>query len=127
VLVDLPGYGYAVASKDRIGAWNRLVEDYFKGRAPLRRLVLLIDIRHGLKSADQRIMDLLDRAAVSYMLVATKCDMVTPLALEARLAALTGAAASHPAAHPLVLATSTVSGLGIPRLRAELAAIAAPE
>jgi GTP-binding protein len=126
-LVDLPGYGYAVAAKERISEWTTLVEDYVKGRPTLRRVSLLIDARHGLKDADRRIMTLLDQAAVSYMLVLTKSDTLKPAALEAAEAALAAEAASHPAAHPLVLATSTLTGQGIERLRGELAAIAAPE
>ncbi|MSO76140.1 MAG: YihA family ribosome biogenesis GTP-binding protein [Alphaproteobacteria bacterium] len=123
LLVDLPGYGYAVAAKDRIAAWTTLVEDYLKGRPTLRRLCLLIDARHGLKDADRRIMTLLDRAAVSYIIVATKCDAPKPAALEACLAAIAAEAANHPAAHPLILATSAVTGAGIDRLRAELATV----
>ena len=126
LLVDLPGYGYAVAAKERIAQWTTLVEDYLKGRPTLRRLCLLIDARHGLKDADRRIMTLLDRAAVSYIVVVTKCDAPKPAALEACLAAIAAEAANHPAAHPLILPTSAVTGAGIDRLRAELAAVAAP-
>src|SRR5262249_35003526 len=48
-LVDLPGYGYAAAPKAEIARWTDLMRDYLRGRAPLKRVFLLIDARHGLK------------------------------------------------------------------------------
>jgi len=126
MLVDLPGYGYARAPKESAAGWTRLTQAYLKGRATLRRLCLLVDARHGLKDSDREIMALLDRTAVSYQAVLTKIDKVKPAALEALRAALKPELARHIACHPDIIATSAVTGAGIPELRAALAALAAP-
>jgi GTP-binding protein len=126
MLVDLPGYGYAQAPKAAAAGWTRLTRAYLKGRATLRRICLLIDARHGLKDSDRGIMALLDQAAVSYQVVLTKTDKVKPAALAALGAALAPEFARHVACHPEILATSAVTGAGIPELRAALAALAAP-
>ncbi|MGH6948049.1 MAG: ribosome biogenesis GTP-binding protein YihA/YsxC [Kiloniellales bacterium] len=125
-LVDLPGYGFASASKTAIAHWTRLILDYLKGRPQLTRVCLLVDARHGLKPPDRDIMKVLDGAAVSYQVVLTKSDKVKPAALEALVAATGAELARHPAAHPDILATSAVDGLGIAALRAALAVLAAP-
>ena len=75
-LVDMPGYGYAQAPKEQVDDWTKLVFDYLKGRVTLKRVYLLIDARHGVKTKDDEVMDLLDRAAVSYQLVLTKTDKI---------------------------------------------------
>ena len=124
LLVDLPGYGYARASKSKIGAWTALMFDYLKGRAALRRLCLLIDSRHGLKDTDRELMKELDTAAVVYQVVLTKCDKLTAGALAAVTETVAEELARHPAAHPEILATSSQSGAGIAELRAALAALA---
>ena len=126
ILVDLPGYGYARASKTDIARWTRLTRGYLKGRAELRRVCLLVDSRHGLKSSDRQVMDELDQAAVSYQVVLTKADKMKPGPL-ARMVAETGRAlAQRPAAHPDCLVTSAQTGAGLPELRAALAALAEP-
>jgi len=125
MLVDLPGYGFASASKKEIGRWSRLVPLYAKGRAGLKRALLLIDARHGFMAADRDFMTLLDKAAVSYQVVLTKCDKVAPAELEARLEAMSAELAKHPAAHPQIHATSAHEGFGIAELRATLARLAA--
>ena len=125
-LVDLPGYGYARASKDRVRRWNALIRDYLRGRASLRRVCLLIDARHGPKPGDREIMELLDGAAVSYQIVLTKTDKLPAGALAARLAEVSAAAARHPACHPEIAATSAEKGRGIAGLRAALATVALP-
>ncbi|MEX0922367.1 MAG: ribosome biogenesis GTP-binding protein YihA/YsxC [Rhodovibrionaceae bacterium] len=124
MLVDLPGYGYAKAPRKEAQAWTRLTRDYLKGRANLRRVCLLIDGRHGLKPPDREVMQEFDEAAVSYQLVLTKCDKVKPQELEERLAAIAAELAKHVAAHPEILATSSVKGEGIELLRASLAELA---
>jgi GTP-binding protein len=124
MLADLPGYGYASASKAKIARWTHLAESYLKGRAPLRRTCLLIDARHGIKDADRKVMTLLDKAAQSYQVVLTKTDYVVESALAARVAEIAKQIAKHPAAHPEVVATSARTGLGVPELRAALAALA---
>ena len=126
ILVDLPGYGYARASKTDIARWTRLTRGYLKGRAQLRRVCLLIDSRHGLKASDREVMDELDAAAVSYQVVLTKADKMKPGPL-AKMVEDTGKAlAKRPAAHPHCLVTSSTSGAGIAELRAALAALAEP-
>ena len=126
MLVDLPGYGYAAAQKRQVANWNRLIEHYLKGRAALRRVLLLIDARHGIKAADRPVMTLLDAAAQSYAVVLTKCDEVEAEAL-ARIAAATSVElARHGAAYPALHLTSARDGDGIAELRAAVAELAMP-
>lgn len=125
VLVDMPGYGYARAPKTEIKTWNALIRAYCRGRPSLRRLCLLVDARHGLKDADRDMMRLLDEAAVTFQVVLTKADKAPAAALAAVRAAIEAELAKHPAGHPEVLATSALTGAGIPELRATLAALAA--
>ena len=116
-LVDMPGYGFAEAPKDLVKRWRFLINDYLRGRPVLKRALVLIDSRHGLKPVDREVMRMLDEAAISYHLVLTKADKVKPTALEAVLAATAAEAAKHPAAHPRLLATSSETGAGIAELR----------
>jgi len=125
-LVDLPGYGYAKVAKSQVASWQRLIERYLKGRPALRRVLVLIDARHGLKDVDRGVLEGLDEAAQSYQVVLTKADLVKPPEQDARLAEVTAALARHRAAHPHVHLTSAETGLGIEALRAELAALAEP-
>jgi GTP-binding protein len=123
-LVDMPGYGYAKAGKADIARWTGLVRDYLRGRAALKRVVLLIDARHGLKPHDKEVMDALDTAAVNYQIVLTKADKLKPTEAEAIAAATRATVAKRPAAHPEVIVTSAEKGAGIEQLRAEIAALA---
>jgi GTP-binding protein len=116
-LVDMPGYGFAKAPKDVVKKWRHLVNDYLRGRAVLKRALVLVDSRHGLKEIDLDVMKMLDDAAVSYHLVLTKVDKVKASELEAVLAATEAEARKHPAAHPEVIATSSEGGMGMDRLR----------
>lgn len=116
-LVDMPGYGYAEAPKDLVARWKRLIWDYLRGRVVLKRVLVLIDARHGLKPVDIEIMTMLDKAAVSYQIVLTKADKIKPTALAATLAAVSNVSRSHVAAYPEVLATSAETGMGIAELR----------
>jgi GTP-binding protein len=125
VLVDLPGYGFARASKQKSRDWTKLTRLYLKGRANLRRALVLIDARHGLKTIDRDTLRFLDEAAVSYQVVLTKADKVPPPDLAVQIAATGTELAKHVAAYPEVLATSAVSGTAIPELRARLASVAA--
>ncbi len=122
-LVDLPGYGYAKVSRKESEVWNRLTRDFLRGRSVLRRVCVLVDSRHGLKASDHGIMDMLDEAAVNYQIVLTKSDKVKPTALATLIEKTTDAIKKRPAAHPVVRATSSEKGEGIPELRAELAAL----
>ncbi|MFN7174717.1 MAG: ribosome biogenesis GTP-binding protein YihA/YsxC [Thermaurantiacus tibetensis] len=123
-LVDMPGYGYAEAPKDVVARWTRLVGDYLAGRPTLRRVLLLIDSRHGLKPVDREVMARLDRAAVSYQLVLTKTDKAKDAGAVAREVA--AEARGHVAAHPEVLATSAMRGFGIAALRVAVRAAILP-
>jgi GTP-binding protein len=116
-LVDMPGYGFAKAPKDVVKKWRFLVNDYLRGRAALKRALVLVDARHGLKDVDREIMKMLDDAAVSYRLVLTKSDKVKASELAAVTAATEAEARKRPAAHPDVLATSSETGLGMDELR----------
>jgi len=116
-LVDMPGYGFAEAPKDLVRKWRFLINDYLRGRSMLKRALVLVDSRHGLKDVDRDVMAMLDTAAVSYHLVLTKADKVKPTALAETLDATTAEAARHPAAHPLLFATSSETGAGIAELR----------
>lgn len=123
-LVDLPGYGYAKVSRSKSAAWTALTRDFLAGRATLRRLCLLVDARHGLKDSDGALMEVLDRAAVVYQVVLTKIDKLSEPALSRAVAEVEAGIGRRAAAHPSVIATSARAGDGIPRLRAELAALA---
>jgi GTP-binding protein len=117
-LVDMPGYGFAKAPKEAARKWRFLVNDYLRGRQVLKRTLLLVDSRHGLKEVDREMMKMLDEAAVSYRLVLTKADKIKATELEAVQHATEAEARKHPAAHPEIIATSSEKGLGMDRLRA---------
>jgi len=117
-LVDMPGYGFAKAPKDVVKKWRFLVNDFLRGRDVLKRALVLIDARHGIKEVDREILEMLDKAAVSYRLVLTKADKIKPTELETVLEATATEARKRPAAHPDILSTSAETGLGIPELRA---------
>jgi GTP-binding protein len=116
-LVDMPGYGFAEAPKDMVKRWRFLVNDYLRGRAVLKRALVLVDSRHGLKDVDREVMRMLDDAAVGYHLVLTKGDKVKPSALGALYETTMVEAAKHPAAHPSIFTTSSETGSGIAELR----------
>lgn len=117
-LVDMPGYGFAEAPKDLVRKWRFLVNDFLRGRTVLKRALVLIDSRHGIKPVDTEIMDMLDGAAVSYRVVLTKADKIKASALAAVTQATVDAVRKRPAAHPGIIATSSEKGMGIPELRA---------
>ncbi|MET0373371.1 MAG: GTP-binding protein, partial [Rhizorhabdus sp.] len=116
-LVDMPGYGFAKAPPKVAEQWRRLVRDFLRGRAVLRRTLLLVDARHGLKPPDAEMMAMLDEAAVGYRLVLTKADKIRPSELETVLEATQAEARKHAAAFPQVLATSAETKQGIDLLR----------
>ncbi len=119
-LVDLPGYGYAKASKKEVAGWNKLIQDYLKGRASLRRVFLLVDARHGLKTSDAPTLELMDEAAVSYQAVLTKADKVKAGELEKVVERTAKTLSKHPAAYPEIIATSARKGTGLAELRAAI-------
>jgi len=124
MLVDLPGYGYAAVSQAETRRWRQTVGFYLARRNVLRRALVLIDARHGLKDSDRLALDLLADHAVSAMAVLTKTDKVSAVQRDAQAAAVGAALARHPSAYPLVIATSAETRQGIPALRALLAALA---
>ena len=126
VLADLPGYGYARASKARARAWTRLVMLYLKGRPCLRRVLLLIDARRGIGAGDCEVMAALDAAAISYQLVATKADKLEARELVELAEDISAEIAKRTAAHPDIVVTSARTGAGIAELRALVAGLAAP-
>ena len=119
-LVDLPGYGFARAGKKETSKFQNLGRAYLRGRVNLKRVYLLIDARHGLKSVDKEALDALDLAAVSYQIVLTKSDKIKVHEVEALVTATAAAIIKRPAAFPRVLATSSEKGTGLPELRAEI-------
>ena len=121
-LVDMPGYGFAEAPKDMVKRWRFLINDYLRGRAVLKRALVLVDARHGLKPVDHEVMDMLDGAAVSYHVVLTKVDKVKTTDLAKLLEKTVAEAARHPAAHPDIFTTSSETGSGIAELRTAILA-----
>jgi len=127
MLVDLPGYGYAKAGKEEIERWNKLIEDYLRGRANLRRVCLLIDARRGIGAPDRKVMELLDKAAVVYQVVLTKVDKEKAGALAKIEQGVATEIVRHGAAYPEILATSAAKRLGLEAARASIAALADEE
>ncbi len=119
-LVDLPGYGWAKASKSTVKQFQNLGRDYLRGRVTLKRVYLLIDSRHGLKAVDTEALDALDLAAVSYQVVLTKADKIKAHERETMREATLKAISKRPAAFPAVAVTSAEKGVGLPELRAEI-------
>lgn len=122
-LVDMPGYGYAKASKAEVKAWQSVLKGYLRGRPGLTRAFVLIDSRHGILKADEEMFELLDEAAVTYQVVLTKADKIKPAELAAVTEKVTAAVKKHAAAFPEIHATSSEKGHGIPELRAEIAGL----
>ncbi len=122
-LVDMPGYGYAQAAKEIKEDWQGLMFEFLRGRPTLQRVVLLLDSRIELKASDHAVMDLLDRAAVTYQLVLTKTDGIKAGALASKQQQVQLLARRHAAAFPAVVATSSQAGLGLESLRADLAGL----
>ena len=124
-LVDMPGYGYAAAAKEKIASWTKLMQDYLRGRTTLLRVFVLIDGRHGLKPIDQDMLNLLDQSAMSYQIILTKRDAVAKAEQGHRIAETEEALRKRPAAFPQVLFTSSETGEGIAEFRAAIAALLA--
>lgn len=119
-LVDMPGYGYAQAPKEQVDKWTKLVFDYLRGRATLKRVYVLIDARHGVKKNDEEVLSLLDKAAVSYQLVLTKTDKIKAAGVPRLIGETLDKIRKRPAAYPGVLATSSEKGEGLDELRAAI-------
>jgi len=117
-LVDMPGYGFAEAPKDIVKKWRFLVNDYLRGRQVLKRALVLIDSRHGIKHVDTDVMDMLDAAAVSYRIILTKADKIKASVLAEVTQKTAEDVRKRPAAHPDIIQTSSEKGMGLPELRA---------
>jgi len=122
-LVDMPGYGFAQAPKDMVDRWTDLVFDYLKGRVTLKRVYVLIDSRHGIKKNDEEVLDLLDKAAVSYQIVLTKTDKIKAAGVPRLVAETLEKIRRRPAAFPTVIATSSEKGQGLDDLIAAIALV----
>ena len=120
ILTDLPGYGYARAQRSAVDKWTLLVNSYIKGRTQLRRVCLLIDSRHGIKSTDLEAMSLMDSAAIVYQVIFTKCDKVKKEELKTKLESTYQLLSKHVAAHPSIMVTSSFKLQGMEELRATL-------
>ena len=121
-LVDMPGYGFAKAPVKVVERWRRMVRDFLRGRQPLRRTLVLIDSRHGIKPPDEEMMRMLDEAAVGYRLVLTKADKLKASELAKTVETTAAEARKHPAAFPEIHVTSAEKGMGIAELRAAVLA-----
>lgn len=122
-IVDLPGYGFAQAPEAVVKKWQDLISTYLQGRVNLKRVFLLVDSRHGFKKVDTEIMEMLDKAAVTYQIVLTKIDKISDVALAKVLSETQEAIKKHPAAYIEIIATSSEKNLGIEILRAEIASL----
>ena len=122
-IVDMPGYGFAQAPRDKVAAWTKLIHSYLTGRPNLRRVYVLVDGRHGPKANDLTVMNELDKSAVSYQIVLTKSDKPSVTELNEAIAAAKFAIAKRPAAHPELIVTSSETKFGMDILRAEIAAL----
>lgn len=122
-IVDLPGYGYAEAPEKLVKQWQKLIFDYLRGRVNLKRVFLLIDSRHGLKKVDKEVMEMLDKAAVTYQIVLTKADKVSAKEQQKQEEALHTEIKKHAAAYTDIIATSSVKNQGLDLLRAEIASL----
>lgn len=123
-LVDLPGYGYAQAPEKQVKSWNELVFTYLKGRPTLRRVFLLIDSRHGVTKKDEEVMTMLDKAAVVFQVIMTKCDKPNKTELTKNRAAVEAAIKKHTAAYPEVIVTSSQKDIGLDEVRSQIAELA---
>ena len=119
-LVDIPGYGYAKASKRDIRKWHAVMRGYLQGRPNLRRIFLLIDARHGIKETDVDMVKLLDDAAVTYQIVLTKIDKIKKNQLDKVITQCEAFIANHGAAHPEIIASSAEKNDGIEAIRREI-------
>lgn len=125
-VVDLPGYGYAKASKSDIAKWTKLTREFLFGRASLRRVFLLIDSRHGTKENDIELMNMLDETAVTYQIVLTKIDKIKKNEINKVQTKTTALIAKRPAAYPKIILTSSEKKSGLDELRSTIASIAIP-
>lgn len=75
--VDLPGYGYAKVSKSITADWDRMMDDFFKQRKNLKRVVQLVDIRHEPSKLDVQMYEYLRSYGLDGLVCATKADKIS--------------------------------------------------
>ena len=120
-IVDMPGYGFAKASKDKIRKWNNLSKYYLKNRKNLRRVFLLVDSRRNIKPVDEEIMNVMDKFAVSYQIVLTKIDKTKDVDNQIKI--VLNKVKKRRAIYPNVIATSSKEKLGIEDVKSQIASL----
>jgi GTP-binding protein len=120
-LVDLPGYGYAKASKKDIEGWNNLIYQYLAGRPQLQRIFLLIDARHGVKPNDQEMLEFLSQSPITTQIVLTKIDKCTSQELEKIINSTQKIIDGVGICHPEILPSSSEKGIGIEKIKKTIA------
>ena len=120
-IVDMPGYGFAKASKDKIRKWNNLSKYYLKNRQNLRRVFLLIDSRRNIKPVDEEVMNVMDEFAVSYQIVLTKIDKTKDVDNQIKI--VLNKVKKRRAIYPNVIATSSKEKLGIEGVKSQIASL----
>ncbi len=120
-IVDMPGYGFAKASKDKIRKWNNLSKYYLKNRQNLRRVFLLIDSRRNIKPVDEEVMNVMDEFAVSYQIVLTKIDKTKDVDNQIKI--VLNKVKKRRAIYPNVIATSSKEKLGIEDVKSQIASL----
>lgn len=121
VLVDMPGYGYAQASKADQKEWQKLLKSYLRGRVTLRLACVLVDARHGLKDSDKEMLRLIGEAAVPTRIVLTKADELKKGDAEKLMAKIAPLLKKFPAVHPVPVLTSSHGNEGLGTLRIAIA------
>ncbi|KAI1320545.1 hypothetical protein EDD11_000507 [Mortierella claussenii] len=115
-LVDMPGYGWK--SRDE---WGGMILDYLQNRKNLRRIYILVDPSHGLKESDTQIMQLLDGSGLSYQVVLTKMDRLSPTKYIAAKAEIEAQLVKDAiCCFPIVLGVSSKTKDGLDELRAAI-------
>eukprot|EP00742_Colponemidia_sp_Colp-10_P007564 GILJ01008153.1.p1 GENE.GILJ01008153.1~~GILJ01008153.1.p1 ORF type:complete len:290 (-),score=13.15 GILJ01008153.1:66-896(-) len=122
-LVDLPGYGFAHGRPQDRDDWKKLIMTYLEQSVSLRRVISLVDIKHGVKRTDEMLFEMLDQMRIPYQLVLTKADRISPSEADATTKAVAEKFGDKPFCSPFVHTVSTVTGEGLIPLRASLASV----
>lgn len=123
-LVDLPGYGYARASKTEQAKWGKFTEQYLTKRQQLQGILHLVDIRHPPSKEDIQVQSWLIHNQLPVLCVATKADKISRGARGKHLAVIKKDLNLPPGVEPLCF--STVNSVGVEELRQALQEILAP-
>lgn len=109
ILTDLPGYGYAKASKGEIEKWGELVESYLLREEKLARVLMLLDIRHPPTELDHLLVDYLFRTKIPFSVIATKADKIAKSRIKPRVSEI---AAHLKVGEGDIIAVSSHTGYG---------------